>query len=104
MAPFSVTIEHSEGAVLIRPSGELDVMTAPKLEQALAGLVGGYGVVLVDLSSVVFADCAGLRPIRRAVERGSGRATSVRVIGTPPRVERVLRLTGFRLTPCFSDG
>jgi anti-sigma B factor antagonist len=103
MSPFHVTIEHRNGAVLVRPSGELDVMTAPKLEQALAGVLGKHKDVLVDLSGVVFADCAGLRPIRRAVERGSGNPMTVRILGTPPRVERVLRLTGFRRTPPFGD-
>src|SRR3954469_24956444 len=104
MDPFRVTIEHREGRVLVRPSWELDVMTAPRLEHALAGVGGGCRVVLVDLSGVVFADCAGLRPIRRAVERGSANGTSVRIVGAAPRVERVLRLTGFRQTPCSGVG
>jgi anti-sigma B factor antagonist len=99
MGPFRVMIEYREGAVLVRPSGELDVMTAPRLEQALAGVPDEHTVVLVDLSGVVFADCAGLRPIRRAVERRSGDAACVRIFGAPPRVERVLSLTGLRSTP-----
>jgi anti-sigma B factor antagonist len=99
MGPFSVTIEPRGGAVLVRPSGELDVMTAPMLEQALARVVSEHRDVLIDLSGVVFADCAGLRPIRRAVERRSGDATSVRIFGAPPRVERVLGLTGLRSMP-----
>lgn len=93
MAPLTVMIDHREGTVVVRPSGELDVMTAPALEHALAGVLGQHERVRIDLSGVVFADCAGLRPIRRAVER-----SSVRVFGATPRVERVLRLTGFRLT------
>ena len=104
MGPFRVMIEYREGAVLVRPSGELDVMTAPKLEQALAGVPDEHTVVLVDLSGVVFADCAGLRPIRRLLERGSGNAPSVRVVGTSPRIERVMRLTGFGRTPASREG
>jgi anti-anti-sigma factor len=102
MGPFSVTIEDRRGAVLVRPSGELDLMTAPPLERALADAVAMGKDVLVDLGRVVFADCAGLRPIRRAVERCSGGATGVQIVGAPPRIERVLRLTGFR-TPCASE-
>ena len=104
MGPFCVTIDHWEGAVLVRPSGELDVMTAPALEQALAGALGQQRDVLIDLSGVVFADCAGLRPIRRAVERPPDDATRVRIVGAPPRVERVLRLTGLRLAPRSEEG
>ena len=96
MGPFSVTIEHRGGTVLVRPSGELDLMTAPRLEQALVGVMGEHQAVLVDLSGVPFADCAGLGPIRRAIEGAAANAATVRMVGVRPKVERVLRLTGFR--------
>ncbi len=96
MGTFSVTIEHRGGTVLVRPSGELDLMTAPRLEQALVGVLEEHRAVLVDLSGVPFADCAGLRPIRRAMEGGTSNAAIVRMVGARPKVERVLRLTGFR--------
>ena len=104
MGPFRVMIEYRERAVLVRPSGELDVMTAPELERALASVPDEHTVVVVDLSGVVFADCAGLRPIRRRLERGSANAPSVRVVGTSPRIERVMRLTGFGRTPASRLG
>ena len=75
-------------------------MTAPQLEHALAGAAGSHEVVQVDLGGLVFDDCAGLRPLRRTVERSSGGPTSVRVFGAPPRIDRLLRLTGVgRPTP-----
>lgn len=96
MGPFSVTIEHKDGMVLLRPSGELDVTTASQLERALAGVVGKHWAVVVDLSGVPFADCAGLRPLRWALQEGSENMTGVRVSGARPEVERVLRLTGLQ--------
>ena len=88
---FSVTTEHMDGTVVLRPSGELDVMTAPKLARVLEGAVSRCPVVVVDLSGVCFLDCAGLAPIRRVASQPM---TDLRIIGARPKVDRVLRLTG----------
>jgi stage II sporulation protein AA (anti-sigma F factor antagonist) len=90
---FSVTAHHSGETVVVRPSGALDVMTAPRLRRVLESVVGEVDAVVVDLSEVSFADCAGLAPIRHAITQGTG-ATAVRIVGARPRVDRVLRLTG----------
>jgi anti-sigma B factor antagonist len=104
MGPFRVTVEHLGGTVLLRPSGELDMTTAPALERALEGVVGKKPSVLLDLGRVSFADCAGLRPIRRALQQGPKNMTSVRVFGAQPRVERVLSLTGLQRSLSVDDG
>jgi len=104
MGAFSVAIEYREGEILVRPWGELDVMTAPTLEQALLGVIEKHRAILVDLSGVPFADCAGLRPLRRALEHGASGATSVRLVGARPKIERVLSLTGLRQPSSFSEG
>ncbi len=96
MGTFSVTIERRGGTVLVRPSGELDVMTAPRLEQALVGVLGEHRTVLVDLSGVPFADCAGLRPIRQALREARTSGTEIELRDPVPAVRRVLQLTGLR--------
>jgi anti-sigma B factor antagonist len=96
MGPFSVTIEHLDGTVVLRPLGELDLTTAQELQHALEDVVGKARSVVLDLGGVSFADCAGLRPIRRALQGGLDNVTSVRVFGARPRVERVLSLTGLQ--------
>lgn len=73
---FRVEVEEAPGGPLLRVSGELDVLAAPALEAALllaergdaAGPVPGR-CVTVDLAGVVFADCSGTRPLRRAARR-----------------------------------
>jgi anti-anti-sigma factor len=90
---FDVTVDSSEGTVLVRPSGELDVASAPTLWSALAGVsTSGHTAVVVDLSRLTFSDCAGLRPIRRALRQG----TDVELRDAVPAVRRVLELTGLR--------
>ncbi len=93
---FSVTIEHIDGRIVLHPSGELDVMTAPQLDRALESVVGRAAPVVVDLSGVRFVDCAGLAPIRWALRIGSKTTPGLRIVGAQPQVERVLQLTGLR--------
>ncbi len=90
---FRVTYEHVGATILVRPSGDLDVMTAPQLSRVLDAVAAHDHAVVVDLSGVGFVDCAGLAPIRRALAGGSN-PTSVRLVGARPKVDRVLRLTG----------
>lgn len=92
MDDFSVAVEHLDGTVLVRPVGELDLATAPEVERALDGVIGGHWAVVVDLSEVSFADCAGLRAVRWALQQPS--LVSLRTSGAHPRVQRVLELTG----------
>lgn len=71
---FRVEVEEGPGDPLLRVSGELDVLAAPALEAALLLAERGDGAVpgrcvTVDLTGVVFADCSGTRPLRRAARR-----------------------------------
>jgi anti-sigma B factor antagonist len=103
MGPFTVTIEHVHDTVLLRPSGELDMTTAPVLQRALEGVLGTTRTIVLDLGRVSFADCAGLRPIRRALQEGLDNTPGVRVVGARPKVARVLSLTGLQRPPRAGD-
>jgi anti-sigma B factor antagonist len=98
---FSVGVEHLDGTVTLRPSGELDLATAPVLEQALDRVLDGGHVVVLDLSGLTFADCAGLEPVRWALRRSP--SDRIRLVGARPLVERVLALTGVQ-EPLNVDG
>jgi anti-anti-sigma factor len=95
MDDFGLVVDSSEGTALVRPSGELDLATAPTLWRALALLLRGeHRSVVMDLSRLTFSDCAGLRPIRRALRDGAKIGTAVELRGAVPAVRRVLDLTG----------
>ena len=95
MDHFGVTIDSSDGLALVYPRGELDVASAPALRVALArALRGDHRSLVVDLSRLTFSDCAGLRPVRWAVNEGARVGTDVRLRDAVPAVRRVLDLTG----------
>jgi anti-anti-sigma factor len=90
---FDLAVEHLDGTVLVCPIGELDLASAPELERVLDAVIGGSSVVIVELSGLTFVDCAGLRPLRRALREG-GSLAQVRLSGARPFVQRVLEEAG----------
>ena len=99
MDTFDVSVDASGARVLVRPSGELDVASAPTLWSALAGEVTeGRRAITLDLSRLTFSDCAGLRPIRRALRQG----TDVELRDALPAVRLVLDLTGLGASPALT--
>jgi anti-anti-sigma factor len=92
---FDLSVDSSTDTALLRPTGELDLASAPALARALTTVLGGeHRSVVMDLSRLTFSDCAGLRPIRRAVRDGALVGTIVELRDAVPAVRRVLDLTG----------
>ena len=95
MELFDLVVDTSEGSAVVHPSGELDLASAPTLWLALTLLLRGeHRSVVMDLSGLTFSDCAGLRPIRRALREGARIGTAVELRDAVPAVRRVLDLTG----------
>ena len=89
-AHFRARVEQMPGSALVVCEGELDLVGAPRLLDALPG--PGDGPVVIDLGSVGFMDSSGLRSLlearRRCAEAGRGFA-----IARPSEaVRRVLEL------------
>ncbi|MER5476768.1 STAS domain-containing protein [Streptomyces sp. NPDC002734] len=58
---FTVTGTEHDGWVVLRVSGEMDLMTSPELRRRVHDAVaGGHRSVVVDLSGVFFCDSSGV--------------------------------------------
>jgi anti-anti-sigma factor len=83
-------------------TGDLDLVGVPLLQGLLSRLPDG-GDLVIDLSGVTFIDCTGLGALVTAHRQTQARGGSFRVAHVPPRVRRVLELTGVNLpTRCRS--
>jgi anti-sigma B factor antagonist len=93
--PFlTVTVDKGGGAVALAVAGEVDMHTAPRLHQALDhALSQRPRMLVIDLSSVRFLDCAGLTALVVA-HRNAGRRTIVRVVAGRSPAVRLMRITG----------
>jgi anti-sigma B factor antagonist len=94
-AEFEVTTaSDAGGTITLRPTGELDIATAPKLERALReGRRPGDEVVL-DLGGLEFVDSTGLRVIVKGVEAAALERWELRLRHGPPAVRRVFEIAG----------
>jgi len=74
--------------------GELDVLTAPRLEDALALIERRSAPIAIDLRDLLLIDTSGLRVLAGARRRASEEGRPFAIIGCRPSVTRVFELTG----------
>jgi anti-anti-sigma factor len=92
--PFAIRVHGSnDGAVRIEVEGELDMATAPELEDMLRRQIGAGNRVVLDLAAVTFIDSTGLHTIVSALN-GSGEDGLSVSPTLPHQVQRVLEITG----------
>ena len=82
-----------DGSPVVHLAGELDMLTVPEIEAALASLIADASPpVTFDLSELEFMDSSGIAMLLRAVDK-----TGPVSIRTPSRtVRQVIRATGLQ--------
>lgn len=93
---LSVEVVRSSPSVsVVRPDGEIDMLTAPLLaERVGAEFASGYDVVL-DLGGIDFLGSHGVATMFDLDGRATGYGRALHLAGTPsPGIARVLQLTG----------
>lgn len=88
-------VPEGAGRVVVSPSGQIDLATAPELASDLAR-AGGEGVteIVVDLSAVDFLDSAGVRVLVQAARNAADSGAKLYLQGATGWVARVLEITG----------
>jgi anti-sigma B factor antagonist len=83
------------GAAVLVAAGEVDTLTAPRLEAAVDELLGTRAEVLVaDLSGVTFLASSGLAVLIRAAHLAAADGRRLRVVAEGRPVLRPLQITG----------
>jgi anti-anti-sigma factor len=108
-APDSITtsVEDHGGVTVVRVGGEVDLVTAPALEQAVDAVVAqSPAALIIDLSGVEFLGSVGLK-ILAATHEKICTATQFGVVAHGPATKRPIHLTGldktFSLYPTLDD-
>ena len=92
---LDVSTREQDGCTVVAATGEVDVFTAPVLDEALSAAVGaGATCLVVDLSGVEFLDSTGLSVLVKALKRVKESGGSLDVVVTAERVAKVFRITG----------
>jgi anti-sigma B factor antagonist len=96
-APFSIDVEPFHGKVLLRPHGEVDIASAPRLDVKLRELRdSGFDHLVVDLREVAFLDSSGLRILLAWDDTARNEGLDFELVPGPPPVQRLFDLTGVR--------
>jgi anti-sigma B factor antagonist len=89
-----VSEQRLEQAVILAVDGDVDMLTAPRLDEALTAAVEQKpATVVVDLTRVDFLASAGLAVLAGAMQR-CDEQTTIKVVATQRAVLRPLQITG----------
>lgn len=90
---FEIHEGHSDGCLRLTLTGELDLSSAPTLEDRLAPLRARKSPVRLDLSSLEFIDSAGIHLLIRTIGEARMKRWAVEIEpDVAPRVMRLFRL------------
>jgi anti-sigma B factor antagonist len=93
--PYRCDVFPERDRVRIAPAGELDIATAPQLEDTIRELVeAGFDQVVLDLANVEFLDSTGLRLILQWHASAERDRLRFDVWPGPPAVQKLFMLTG----------
>jgi anti-sigma B factor antagonist len=103
--PFSCEEVVRDDQVHLRPAGDLDLSTAPVLEEHIKrARATGAKVVVVDLSGLDFMDSTGITLVTRYNNEARRDGFNFALIKGNSRVMRLFDLTGLGEYFTFVDG
>jgi len=92
---LNVSTTHRAGHAVVTVTGELDLYTAPRLQQELAALIRDRAErVVVDLGGVEFCDSTGVNVLLAAHQRLADQGGSLALAAPTSTVRRILQVTG----------
>jgi anti-sigma B factor antagonist len=100
---LEIDVDRAEGAVVVRPRGELDLASTPDLRAILQEQYNRKASVLLDLSELTFLDSSGLRLIWETAAAAKQQGLELALTSGPPEVMRVFELTGLKKRLNFTD-
>lgn len=94
MALLELDTEVSDGHARLALRGELDISSAPMLEEALARAEEAAPALLViDLRQLEFMDSTGLRTLVSADQRARDEGRRLAIVRGPEPVDRIFTVT-----------
>ena len=91
---FTARIDQDRDSVAVRVAGEVDIATAPALEETLLhALESGAPSIVVDLKQVSFIDSAGLHVLMWAAKESREDGDRLRIDCGSGAVRRMIEIT-----------
>jgi anti-anti-sigma factor len=91
--PFAVAVQRRDAVAIVRPRGELDLVTVETLRAALDGIESTERLVL-DLRSLSFIDSSGLHLLVALHQRAQRDGLRLTLVAPAAPVDRAIQLCG----------
>lgn len=92
---LKVSTRQLDGWTMLSVTGEVDVFTAPALDEAIsAELAQQRADLLIDLSGVSFLDSTGLGVLVKGLKGATDAGGSLGLVVTSERIRRIFDITG----------
>ncbi|WP_157248476.1 STAS domain-containing protein [Nonomuraea typhae] len=92
---LKVSTRSHAGHALVAIAGEIDLYTAPRLQQEFTKLLqDGPKRVVIDMSLVEFCDSTGMNVLLSALKRVKEQGGRLDVAAPRPAVRKILQVTG----------
>jgi anti-anti-sigma factor len=101
-AEFATATRQNGDSLVLSPIGELDMATAPELEEAIESAQGG-SAILIDLRGLTFIDSEGIKALLRVYAAGQNGNSTVSFIRGTDNVQRVLQVAGVEPILTWAD-
>jgi anti-sigma B factor antagonist len=94
--PFSIGVARLNGRTVLELGGELDLATAPELEDAIRARVGAGESLVLDLRRLDFMDSSGVRALVAGHGAAKEAGSSFVIVRAPEgtEVHRVIDVSG----------
>lgn len=95
MAPFDIDIAERDGSLVLTVRGEIDITTAPLLEEELGRAAATDAVgILVDLDQVSFMDSTGLHVLIKYAASSGQTGQRFHLTRGSAQVRRLFEISG----------
>lgn len=91
---FSISSRRLDHGIALDLSGDIDMATAPMVEDELARAEQAEDLIVLNLEDVEFMDSTGIRTVIAADQRLRRRGASLRIVNVPEPVQKLLKLVG----------
>jgi anti-anti-sigma factor len=103
-SPFEIDSHVKADSARLTLSGELDIATVPRLEEAVASVLAqGARRVVIDLSPLAFVDSSGLRMLIAFHDRAAAEGWSLALVRPAEPSLSVFQITGAEENLPFID-
>ena len=93
--PFELEVLRNGTSARIAPAGELDIATAPELEQAIADVArNGAAELVLDLRGLTFMDSTGLRMLLQTNAQAAEQGFELSIWRGSRQIDKLFSVTG----------